>query len=290
MRLNSFHLFLIIALLFFATGAQAAISCSISAPSLVTGYDAAAPTNSNQTYFTVSCTRGLATDPLSVAYSASVDNGLQPVGINNRAAFGANRMKYDTYSDAACGTLWKSNKPIAGTITFTTTGTVSTQTTYYRCIPTGQAGLVVGPYTDTVILTLSYGPNPQSTATGSFNVSITPPSNCQITTSPANINFTYTAFGGAVLANTSFSTFCSSLLPYTMALDATFDVVTGLNYTLALNTTANTGGANPRASTGTGAIQTFFINGNMAAGQAGTCSTSAAPCTGSQARTLTITY
>lgn len=289
MRSAPFQLFLIIALLLPAAWAQAAISCSISAPGLATGYDAAAPTNNNQANFTVSCTRGLATDPLSVAYSAAVDNGLWPVGINNRAAFGANRMKYDTYSDAACATLWKTNRPFAGTITFTTTGTVSTQTPFYRCTPTAQAGLTAGTYTDTVTLTLSYGPNPQSTATGSFNVSITPPSNCQMTTLPGNINFNYTALGGAAAANTTFATFCSNLLFYTMALDATFDVVTGLNYTLALNTTG-TGGTNPLTSTGSGAIQTFFINGNMAAGQAGTCSSSAAPCTGSQVRTLTITY
>ena len=72
-----------------------------------------------------------------------------------------------------------------------------------------------------------------------------------------------------------------------MALDATVGVVTGLNYALALNT-VNTGGVNPLTSVGNGLAKTFFINGTMAAGQAGACA--AAACTGTQARTLTITY
>ena len=73
-----------------------------------------------------------------------------------------------------------------------------------------------------------------------------------------------------------------------MALSATSGVVSGLNYSLGLNAIINSGGSSPLASTGTGADQTFYINGNMAAGQAGTCATGT--CSATNTHTLTITY
>ena len=269
------------ALLLPVTRAHAAITCGISSPGFVTGYDAAAVAiNINQTYFTVTCIRTLAADPASVNYSAAVDDGLQPLGKKNRAAFGANRIFYDTWKDATCVTPWKSATPIAGTITFgTTIGPLSTQTAFWGCIPATQAGLPAGTYTDTVTMTLSYGSLvPQATASGPFPVSITPPSDCKITTAPGNIVFTYTAFGIAQAASTTFATTCTNLLPYTMALDATSGVVSGLQYSLTV----------AASSTGTGLLQTFSINGTMPAGQAGTCAI--ASCAGSQLHTLTITY
>lgn len=268
------------ALLLPVTRAHAAITCGISSPGFVTGYDAAAVAiNINQTYFTVTCIRTLAADPASVNYSASLNDGLQPLGKKNRAAFGANLIFYDTWTNATCITPWKSNAPIAGTITFgTTIGPLSTQTAFWGCIPTAQAGLPAGTYTDTVTMTLSYGPLLLSTANNPFPVSITPPSDCKITTAPGNIVFTYTAFGIAQAASTTFGTTCTNLLPYTMALDTTSGVVSGLNYSLTV----------AASSTGTGLLQTHTINGSMPAGQAGTCAT--ATCAGSQLHTLTVTY
>jgi hypothetical protein len=64
-----------------------------------------------------------------------------------------------------------------------------------------------------------------------------------------------------------------------MALDATSGTIVGLNYTLALS---------QASATGNGVTQTYSVNGNIAGGQAGTCST--ASCSGSQTRTLTVTY
>ena len=72
-----------------------------------------------------------------------------------------------------------------------------------------------------------------------------------------------------------------------MALNASGGVVAGLNYALALNTSGS-GGINPLTSSGTGFAQTFFINGSMPAGQAGTCASGSCP--GTQAHRLTITY
>jgi hypothetical protein len=64
-----------------------------------------------------------------------------------------------------------------------------------------------------------------------------------------------------------------------MALDATSSTLLGLNYTLSLSQTN---------ATGTGLSQTFTINGSIAGGQSGTCAT--ASCSGTETRTLTITY
>jgi len=89
--------------------------------------------------------------------------------------------------------------------------------------------------------------------TGTFPVSITVPASCSFTQQPGDIVFNYTSFSPTVvLSNTSFQATCTNLLSYTIALDTTAGMVTGLNYTLALNTAASSGGSVPVASTGNG--------------------------------------
>ena len=262
-----------------ASLAHAAITCSVASSGFVAAYDpTAASTNITQTFFTVTCTRGATSDPTSVSYSVKVDNGLNAQGQTNRASFGANRISYDVYKDAACGTQWKGPQAITGTITFSGTGTATSQGNFWGCVPAAQTGLAAGTYTDTVTMTMTYG-SPQSTATGSFGVIITTPTNCSISTPPGNIVFNYVSLGAASNASTSYGVTCTRALPFTMALDATAGTIVGLNYTLTLGTPS---------STGTGAAQVFTISGNVAAGQAGTCAT--ATCSGTQARTLTVTY
>ena len=107
---------------------------------------------------------------------------------------------------------------------------------------------------------------------------------------PGTVNFgTYTAFqGSANLANTTFSTTCTNLTPYTLSLDANSGAVSGLNYSLLLNTTSG-GGVHPFGPVpGTGSAQTYYINGTMPANQAGTCA--GASCAGTNVHTLTVTY
>jgi hypothetical protein len=65
-----------------------------------------------------------------------------------------------------------------------------------------------------------------------------------------------------------------------MALDATSGTLLGLNYSLAI--------APSSSGTGTGATQTYTIDGTIAASQSGTCAS--AVCTGSQTRTLTLSW
>ncbi len=276
------------ALLATAPFAEAAITCtSITS----TGFNAAfsgtvPPTNITPASFTVTCNRNLAGDPTTLTYSVGADNGLAPQGQGNQAQFGANRLKYDAYQDSACGTTWKSMGGNRITDTMTLSGLVATQksTSYWGCIVTTQV-LAAGTYTDTVTMTL--------TATGvasisnTFPVNIATPATCAFA-APPTLSFTYTAFGAAATSSVQYKPTCTIYLPYSMALDATVGVVNGLQYNLALNTSSS-GGSNPLASTGTGAQQTFFINGTMPASQAGTCATGT--CSGATStRTLTITY
>jgi spore coat protein U-like protein len=116
--------------------------------------------------------------------------------------------------------------------------------------------------------------------TSTFGVSVITTNACQIAVPPGSVNLNYTSFqAAAATANTSFGVRCTTALPYTMALDATSGTVLGLTYNLALSQSSGTG---------IGETQTYSINGSMAAGQVGTCST--ASCSASQTRTLTITY
>ena len=273
------------ALVFATSWVHAAITCtSITSSGYSTSFTGTVPPNNiTQGSFTVTCNRNLAGDPTTLSYTVGADNGLNAGGGFNQAALGASRLQYDLYKDAACGVRWKiaGGNRIADTMTLSGFTATSKQTNYWGCITTSQT-LPAGIYTDTITMTLSVGG-----LTNTFPVNISTPSVCTITTAPGTLSFTYTAFGAAQTASTSFQPNCTIYLAYSMALSATSDVVSGLNYSLALNT-INSGGSSPLASTGTGAAQTFYINGNMAAGQAGTCATGT--CSATNTHTLTITY
>ena len=265
------------ALALLSNAAFAAITCNITSPGVTLAYPANSAPVIAQTSFTVTCVRSLSTDPTSISYSVTVNNGLNPNGINNRAFSGTNALKYDVYKDSTCSTTWKGSQSISDSITTLSGFTPSSKTTpFWGCVVTAQSP-AAGTYTDTVTMTLSYG---TSTAANTFTVSIATPASCTVNTPPGNIAFgTYVAMGAAVNASTNVTVTCTNYLPYTMSLDAGVGVVTGLQYTVALSSTS---------STGTGVAQTHTINGSLPAGQAGTCS--GATCSGSQARTLTITY
>ena len=277
------------ATLVFATSwAHAAITCtSITSTGFSTSFSGTVPPNNiTPASFTVTCNRNLAGDPTTLSYSVGANNGLNPSGSNNQAALGTNRLQYDAYKTSACSGKWKvgGSNEITDSMTLSGFTATSKQTNYWGCIVLSQT-LATGTYTDTVTMTLSYPGG--SNLTNTFPVNISAPSVCTITTAPGTLSFTYTAFGAAQTASTSFQPNCTIYLAYSMALSATSDVVSGLNYSLALNT-INSGGSSPLASTGTGAAQTFYINGNMAAGQAGTCATGT--CSATNTHTLTITY
>jgi spore coat protein U-like protein len=258
---------------------EAAYTCSISSGGFVTAYSPSSPSATIvQTSFTVTCSRSLS-DASTMSFTVAADNGTYSLGTNNRAAFGSSFIRYDVYKDGACGTQWKGSNTFTGTFNFGGSTSASTTVTYWGCIGAAQTGLAAGTYTDTVTMTLSYGPTPQSTSTGAFSVAIATPATCSLTAAPGNVVFTYASFGSAAAASATFGVTCTNYFPYTMALDATSGTLLGVNYTLALSASS---------ATGSGAQQTHTISGNIAAGQSGTCATGT--CSATQPRTLTITY
>jgi spore coat protein U-like protein len=228
----------------------------------------------------------------TINYTVTPSNGLNASGSQNRASFSGQFINYDFYTDSACTIPWSGS----GTIVLPGGGgSNQTQTlNYYGCVPASQPVLpAAGTYADTVTMTLAV-PDPAVTITGanprSFTVGVTVNATCTLSTPPGSVNFgTYTAFqGSASTANTTFRTTCTTSTPYTMSLDTTGGVVSGLNYSLLLNTTGS-GGTHPLGPvSGTGVPQTFYINGTMPANQAGTCPTGI--CAGTNTHTLTISY
>jgi spore coat protein U-like protein len=274
------HLFRSLAAIFVAIAAQAAgaaITCNITSPGVTLAYPANSAPVMTQTSFTVTCSRNLAGDPTSISYTLAVNNGLNPNGINNRAFFGGNPLRYDVYRDATCTSTWKGSQTIGDTIpTLSGFTPVSKTTTYWGCVTNAQSP-AAGTYADTVTMTLTYG---TSTAVNTFPVSIATPATCNVTTPPGNIAFgTYVAMGPAVNASTTVAVTCTSYLPYTLSLDAGSGVIAGLQYNLALSAAS---------ASGNGGAQVHTISGTLPAGQAGTCT--GATCSASQARTLMISY
>ncbi len=264
--------------LLFSGLAGAAYNCSVSSGGIAYAYSPTTPTTTIvQSSFTITCTRALA-DASTMSYTIGADNGANSQGTHNRAVFGSSKLSYDLFKDSACASQWRGPQTIAGTFDFSGGTSASTTIPFWACITAAQS-VPAGTYTDSATMSLSYGPTPQSTATGTIPVSISTPAQCNLTTAPGDVVFNYTGFGAAANASTTFGVTCTTYLPFTLALDATSGTLLALNYTLALSATS---------ATGTGAPQTFTISGNIAAGQGGTCATGA--CSASAPRVLTLTY
>lgn len=253
--------------------------------------------------FTVTCSKLSSGSGATLVVSVAANNGTNGVGTQNRGKLGASFINYDLTTaspSAACTPDWTGTNVFTGAAMVFGGGNPGSNPpqsrtfTYYGCLPGGQIASPAGSYTDTVQLTIGVT---RTSGKGTFGsdvpnanipVSITVVPECRVSTAPGTINFTYTALQATqATANTSFATQCTNTLPYTLSLDSNSNVAVGLNYALKLNTSGS-GGTNTLASTGTGAAQTFFINGTMAAGQAGTCA--AASCTATNSHTLTVTY
>jgi spore coat protein U-like protein len=275
---------LAIALLLPAAWAHAAITCSsITSGGWSTAYvPSTAATNVTQSTFTLTCQRNVSTDPTTLNFFVSVDNGMHSQGQQNRGANGASLIAYENYQDSGCTNIWKQagGQRISGSMTLSGLLPASTTVSFWGCVPGSLTGLPAGSYTDMVAMAARDAAGGGTLVTGSFNVSIYTPAVCNITQAPGTVAFTYAAFRAtAATASTTFGVTCTNLLPYSIALDATSGVVAGLQYLLSLSGSSNTG---------TGIQQSYTVNGTMPAGQAGTCATGT--CSGTDTRTLTITY
>jgi spore coat protein U-like protein len=259
----------------------AAITCNVTVTSISTVYSPTVGTDNVSTgSYTISCTR-LATDANSLAWSLAANNGLQSGGGNNRVQSAAgNRYAYDLYIDTAHTTKWQGGTRFTGTLSFGASLSASVTGSFDAVVFGGQVVQPASTYNDTVTVTLRNTANNSTLDTSTFTVTVITTNSCQIATPPGDLTLNYTSLQiGAATANTSFGVRCTTALPYTMALDATSGTIVGLNYTLALSQTS---------ATGNGITQNYTVNGSISGGQSGTCAT--ATCSGSQTRTLTVSY
>lgn len=286
MRTRLPRLCLALGLLCSAHGVQATLSCTAPVSTgFSTAYTAAGVVpNVSQGTVSFNCTRSAATDATSVLLTA--DNGTHAKGTQNLAVNRKNSIRYEVYKDSACNAMWSSTFPADywPVNLLNTLGAQSVSVSYWACITLAGQVVGAGTYTDTVLMTVRDDTKKmQALSNNSFPASITSPASFAITEAPADVAFSYTAFGPVVSASTTFVTTGTLDLPYTMTLDTDTGVTSGLSYSLKIDAQAS-----PVSGKGTGAPQTHTIHGSMPAGQAGTCNTGS--CFSSQVHTLTITY
>jgi len=269
-----------------ALDAAAAITCSVSVTPVTVVYDPTSPVQNVTTgSYTITCNR-LAGDPDTLAWRLGVNNGLHAGGGYNRVRRSGGpanqRYNYDTYRSP--GNRWGDTNAtrFTGTLVFGGSLTASVSGAFDIVLPGSQPVDPAGTYLDTLTVSLrrNGGGNPLLD-TATFGVSVVTTNSCQISVPPGDVSFNYTSFQpGPALGSTAYGVRCTTALPYTMALDATSGTLLGLAYTLSL--------APASSGTGTGATQTYSVNGSIAGGQAGTCATGV--CSGSQTRTLTLSW
>ena len=233
------------------------------------------------------CTRSAAGD-LTTVY-VGTDVGANPSGNIARAKLGANFIQYDLYNDSGCSILLSSTSTSAN-IPVTLLANLFSQSftvSFWGCITLAGQSVPSGTYVDTISYDIqNFAATVGYSAIATLPVSIVNPATCNIT-SVANVAFgTYIAFRATPLLSPAANVVmnCTTNLPYSLALDATSGLIAGvgLNYSLA---TSWISGSQLR---GTGPGQTFTMTGTLPANQAGKCS--AGSCSGSDTRTLTVTY
>lgn len=130
-------------------------------------------------------------------------------------------------------------------------------------------GLTVGLFT--------WAPQVQAlTATGNFDVQVNLYPKCELT-GPSSLALHYVSFQSTASTNSANATVkCTNGLAYTVTLggtSGTSGALVGLDYTLSLETSSNTGN---------GTDQSIALTGTVSSGQSGTCSTAQGGTTGAQ--------
>lgn len=287
MKKNSFSSLMVFFIMTYSQEAFATITCTApSSSGFSTAYAATGVVpNVSQGTVNFNCTRSVASDATSILLKAN--NGIHAKGVQNRTQTGSRRIQYEAYKDSACSAVWTSLVVSDFWVLnlLNILGAQPVTVSYWGCITAAGQVVSAGATTDTVTMQVlaNTALRPALSVTSTFPVSITTPATLAITTAPGNVVFNYTAFGSSVNASTTFITLGTLNLPYSMSLDAYSGVVSGLNYSLTLDSQTL-----PVLARGTGAAQTHMINGTMPEGQAGTCTTGS--CVSSKVHTLTITY
>jgi spore coat protein U-like protein len=291
-----------LAMLAFATSAQARITCTPSAATFATAYPmTGGALNITAGSFTVTCTSNKAA-ARTATYQVSANNGLNVSGTQRRARVGVtpSYLNYNLTSNSGCTTAWNTTTLIptpAYTTPVITSATSDTHTFFFwGCVPAGLTVPAAGNYTDTITMTVtgSASAGGFTGGAGSITVSITAPATCTISTAGTAITFSYTSRQATTAsASTTFNTTCTLNLPYSLSLDAGGTGYTG-SFTTPTGTYTNTATTLiytltlPAATKGTGAAQPYTLTGSMAASQGGKCN--AATCSVTDIHTLTVTY
>jgi spore coat protein U-like protein len=154
--------------------------------------------------------------------------------------------------------------------------------TFYLRVPLLQIK-PVGVYLDTVPVTLHLdNANGAILGTATLPVYISIPRSCRFSTPPSGINVNYPAFSPtAVTGASNFAMTCTQGTTYTIALDTNRSVVPTVQLRYGLTLSAG-------SATGTAVAQPYTVNISVDPGQAGRCS--GGTCTGTDTRTLTVSY
>jgi spore coat protein U-like protein len=259
--------------------AQAAYDCTTTGSSLNVRYIQGTVVDATG-QVSITCTRASG-DPATNTYSVGINTGEPPAGRQYTRIGGTQTLNYNIYRESSYTSTWNNtSRRVNGTINFGT-GLITTFTLPYYLRINSQTGKPAGTYDDTAVNFRIRIPQTTTIAgedSIAFYAVIDPV--CTISAPPGNINLNYVAFSSSpVVANTNFSVNCTNQTPYTMSLNANSGAIAGILYNLSLSaTTVNA----------TGIAQNHSITATAPAGQAGTCPTGS--CSGSQARTLTISY
>jgi len=277
--------------LLLASNAMAGYTCTtlIVSPISVT-YDPASSASATGSY-NVTCMRATTNDPASLTFTLSSNGGSHNVPKNtlpDNVALTTDVSKKLQYSLLTNGADWFDSAPqtrITDTMTFAPASlTANTNGTFSFRMAIGQPVPKAGTYQDTVnvnLRTVIGGNSSTPILTTTFDINVTTLESCVLSRAPGNIQFDYTSFQTSTsdAPATSFDVNCTKGTSYVMSIDAYTGTLLNLAYALKLPI---------KNAIGTGLAQTFSLGGSMAAGQSGTCAS--ASCTGTDVRTLTITY
>ncbi|MDB5900701.1 MAG: Spore coat [Ramlibacter sp.] len=278
--------------LLFGLPAWSATTCTVTAnPNPVKGIYTTTANLDMQGNLTVTCNRDPNIDPrkpsiwIGMAQPAAGRTVTQEAGVSTLAYTVAHRtyasgIWTDTGSAAATSTA---NGGVTDRLDFGNGGaTVSVTYNFYFRVALSQVR-PAGVYVDTLPVTLRLANETGAIlGTTTIGIAISIPRACRFSTPPTAISVAYPAFSAAAVTGASnFALTCTQGTTYTIAIDRPRSVIptVELAYGLTLSTTA---------ATGTAVAQGYTVNISVDPGQAGRCG--AATCTGTDSRTLTVTY
>lgn len=281
-----------------ACGSVQAVICSVTATSIPpsTLYISGANTDRTGT-ISGTCTQQAGDSGGGERIYIGVDQGRPPAGRAMTRQNGIETLNYEIYH-ASFGPsgVWNEATGVASTtvanggVFYRLAGNTNPQSfsfPYYFRIPVGQPTAPPGIYDDPAIAVKVRLSDSGGSASGvvlsqiSFGVSATIEASCSFTSTPAPITMSYGSFQTTPSTGSSaFQLTCTNNTSYTLTIGpSSGGTLLGLAYSLALSAPSGTG---------TGSSQSFSVNGNVAAGQSGTCVNGS--CSASQAHSITVGF